>query len=156
MQYNTNPHMQQPHPMPQPYAPQQHQSSSPNKAADLFPIGFPSYQQQATQHVSPPLPNAMAQSLVDLSRSQPHSAHSAATVSPTSGNYTSSSRNQNLNMAEFLDPSEGSSAKAPFYSNAPARRGTYPEPDEEGVSESDDPVSLRALSEVEANSLVQL
>lgn len=119
-------------------------------------MSFPNYT-QPVQHISPPLPNAMAQSLVDLSQSQPHSSHSAATVSPTSGNYTSSSRNQNLNMAEFLDPSEGSSAKAPFYSNAPARRGTYTqETEEEGNNDTDDPISLRALSEVEANSLVQL
>ncbi|KLT42907.1 hypothetical protein CC85DRAFT_71925 [Cutaneotrichosporon oleaginosum] len=132
---------------PQAYQPP---SSSPGKH-DLYPMSFP------YAGISPPIPTAMAQaqSLVDLSRSGPHSA-STTTVSPTSGNYTSSSRNQNLNMAEFLDPAEGSSAKAPFYSSAPARRGYAPEPDDEGMNETDDPVSLHALSEVEANQLVQL
>lgn len=128
---------------PQAYQP----PSSPGKP-DLFPMSFP------YAGISPPLQMAQAQSLVDLSRSGPHSS-STTTLSPTSGNYASS-RNQNLNMAEFLDPAEGSSAKAPFYSSAPARRGYAPDADEEGTSETDDPVSLRALSEVEANQLVQL
>ncbi|BEI99236.1 hypothetical protein CcaverHIS631_0402790 [Cutaneotrichosporon cavernicola] len=123
-------------------------SSSPGKP-DLFPISFP------YAGLSPPAPTAMAQSLVDLSRSGPHST-STTTVSPTSGNHPNSSRNQNLNMAEFLDPAEGSSAKAPFYSSAPARRGYAPDADDEEMNETDDPVSLRALSEVEANQLVQL
>ncbi|GMK58677.1 hypothetical protein CspeluHIS016_0601190 [Cutaneotrichosporon spelunceum] len=135
--------------LPQAY---QAPSSSPGKA-DMLPMSFP------YAGLSPPVPTAMAQSLVDLSRSGARIASASnTTVSPTSGNYPSSSRtqNQNLNMAEVLDPGEGSSAQAPFYSSVPARRAYAPDTDDEGTNETDDPVSLHALSEVEAKQLVQL
>lgn len=62
-------------------------------------------------------------------------------------------------MAEYLDPADRDEpVRDPWFSNGPARRAaqTTPTEDVESVREMDDPISLRALSEVEANSLVQL
>lgn len=86
-------------------------------------------------------------------------------------------RNKHLSMAEHLDPGRDAvEASGPFFNNAPSgpsglrgrghgrghsrgqgQRSPSPSGHERGtVAEGDDPVSLRALSEVEANSLVQL
>jgi hypothetical protein len=129
-----------------------------------FPFSMNGYQGPAMQQVSPnslPIPGGGVNGGVI-------SAHTASshntTVSPTSQTYTTHARmsNHNLNMAEYLDPTDKDmqtcAPKAPFFSNAPARRGRRSSMDQEHdrVNDSDDPVSLRALSEVEANSLVQL
>lgn len=72
-------------------------------------------------------------------------------------------RNHHLSMAEHLDPGPDREvvAAAPFFNNAPTgpagrRGGRSPAADDDKINEEHDPVSLRALSEVEATSLVQL
>lgn len=61
-------------------------------------------------------------------------------------------------MAEHLDPGSDREvvAAAPFFNNAPTGRKRSPAADDDKINEEHDPVSLRALSEVEATSLVSL
>jgi hypothetical protein len=124
-----------------------------------FPFTMAGYQAPAVQQVSP---NSLSLPGVNIGSAGSQSVNT--TVSPTSQTATTHARasTHNLNMAEYLDPTDKDmqvcAPKAPFFSNAPARRGRRMsiEQDDRIVNESDDPVSLHALSEVEANSLVQL
>lgn len=91
-----------------------------------------------------------AQSLVELSHSE------SPSLSPNSRR----KHNHNLNMAEYLDPADRvDQTRDPWFSNGPARRSARYSPEEESdtrARERDDPVSLHALSAVEASSLVAL
>lgn len=144
-----------------------HAHSPPDKMVRDVPLAFPfsltAYQAPQPQSQVSPTSLPM-QGMQQPSGPQSGGSQSiTTTVSPTSQTYNSHARgsNHNLNMAEFLDPADKDmqvcAPKAPFFSNAPPPRGRVPsvEPDFV-VNENDDPVSLHALSEVEANSLVQL
>lgn len=102
--------------------------------------------------------NLGAQTLVDLSNSQPAPSSSSHGLSPSSARRK---HNHNLNMAEYLDPADRDEAiRDPWFSSGPSKRTAHYSAEEEDadvrVKDGDDPISLRALSEVEANSLVQL
>ncbi|KAL1407903.1 hypothetical protein Q8F55_007339 [Vanrija albida] len=110
---------------------------------------------------------APVQSLVGSSSASsrgglPSSVSPATTVSPAVAGASPSqsrSRARILRMSEYLDPNDREQAPS-LWANAPGRppremprRGLEEEYQE--ASDRDDPVSLRALSEVEANYLVQ-